>query len=1549
MTQYSHIIMRQRLEVEIPDKKYQQEVQRKAYKLLQDALNEVLDSILSAEVPDDVVITLDQLHINLAETEHELLEQNVLQKIQNKLPIILKEQINLAIQDPLKKRITPLPEAKLKAIKHYLSNGYFAWWMPSNNEKIIEELYLEVYKNSPNVIKNLWSEIGQELPAIQRFLNYFSSSTIEKSIILLSPAYGPQILKIAEDFKTLETLFLKIVQISKNKRLHIVANHNVLAQAIQSLSLNNKFNETVFLKNCFQEVAEELNIAYPALIAGLTRELSSNNTKKIGLNTNLLNHIVRLHDTQHTDYNSNNTTSARLPLLIKELDGLLSQPQDVSKDHLSTTFNKLIEYKKDPTVKEVLSGYIQSPHHGHQLTRLLSTTDFINLIKAIQPDVEKGFILIKQLLEANIAQESEDSRLIEHLTIKYLDKRLPPQQEPNNYIGYIIRKLALYKSEDIKKWAPYIQENKSQLTNEYTTQVIDLVLTALPVDHTTPSSNKDINSASITNVLTQVFEKIQKNAGYKPTPLLTDLIGKFYNQLSVLVEKETSITSVLKKELENTIHEILKQTIQDNEELTKVTKKVRTWLHNQLQSSKANHITNELKLVYDEAKKTLTKFIPITVSQTQDFFEEQLLPPAYTHQHAFVANVVKQMTTSPAYKTEVLKLLSHKSVRKVFTKKLEPTTRNVFINTVLPISPELKEVYMQILLKADVLRASTIPDKQILLDEIFLEIASKRPTSTEDEFIQLSVLSLSSNTKLPKSEIYRRISLVAQKHAPNSPIFKKLQENNIFPDTGLQEVADKIDAAFLPLYRLIAGVVTPQTLASSLYAQLVAFLKKLIQENLADIDKELLEKINELFNTLSIQQKQNLFLEIKRFVLDAISEQNQALQDSWISFLETGEITEENQTPAKLFNNLLDFSLKLSEISNHNLANISNLQIDLEDSKHASLAQMLKVAMKSTSCRKRLVSSLPTQDLDKVIDVIAPEKSKIFHAWIHRIHHIWEYAGISSLNQQETKLAWWETALLTLANSDNLSEKTWLVDSITNFSKLIDMHPSTMVSTLIAGANQLNLPPTTSSQAENLEQLIIQIQEDWKTSTKETAQQAWPEHPTFQQLHKLLTIGVSGLDKDNSLGLDEVEQQLNHLIIKQPIAVKQFLSSYQDYAVTSRQIAHYFSTPLINQIIHVLDSNAAPYIQAYLHFSTSPNSNFYKEKSIDKFTWHRCNLIGTLTYLLKRKGSYFDEKEYLQENLTLVEHYIKQDIQPIIQGLVTYNTINQPSPIAKQLLHQLKTIFAINNDQEKFTTEQENVQEELITQDQPSKKDHNQEEDAPLLKRKKKDQQPDKELNIYIRNSGLIFIWPFLEELLTKQRLLEGQEFITKIDHNNALHALQYLVTEELSTPDWRIILNKLLCGMEYNEVTYAGYYLWDKKDFAKTILQQQEKELLKDDVANNASQKTTQLIIPEEIELLKKNTNETLNNVLQNWGDLKKLEKFEPFRQGFGLQHLREYILQRDGVLRYIEQEEDEGYWHLTITWEPYDAEIKNLPWPINKIYLPFMKEKLVVFWLPD
>jgi hypothetical protein len=104
-------------------------------------------------------------------------------------------------------------------------------------------------------------------------------------------------------------------------------------------------------------------------------------------------------------------------------------------------------------------------------------------------------------------------------------------------------------------------------------------------------------------------------------------------------------------------------------------------------------------------------------------------------------------------------------------------------------------------------------------------------------------------------------------------------------------------------------------------------------------------------------------------------------------------------------------------------------------------------------------------------------------------------------------------------------------------------------------------------------------------------------------------------------------------------------------------------------------------------------------------------------------------------------------------------------------------------------------------------------------------EQLDQEIKIYIKNSGLIFLWPFMEDLLVKQELMENQVFVDNMAANNAIHMLQYLATEQLPTPDWRMILNKLLCGLAYDAITPLGYYLPEERKLAVTILEELKQE----------------------------------------------------------------------------------------------------------------------------
>ncbi|OJW73585.1 MAG: hypothetical protein BGO68_03055 [Candidatus Amoebophilus sp. 36-38] len=1552
--------MRQRLEIEIPDKKYQQEVQRKAHKIVEETLNEILESILSAEIPADVVISLDDLHIDLAEIDQNLLEENIVQKIQHKLPLIVKEQVSLAIQDPLKKRITPLPEAKLKAIKHYLGNGYFAWWMPTNttnDEKFIEDLYLDIYHETPTLIKDLWTELGQELSAIQRFLSQFSFPTIQKSIKLLSPKYADQILDIAEDIKRLQAILFKMAHIPHHKKLYTTTAHIVLAHAMQILSSNKKFNETIFLESCLQKIAHELKTTYSALVTTLVRELPQKHAITKTLKSNLFNHIIHLHESRLSNKHKFKQAATQLPLLIREFDHLLAQGEKVDKRQLSTSINQVFEHANTPPIKDILRGHFQSSEHIHRLPQLLSTKDFEKFIEVTQPSISKSFRMIKQLWESVVAQQNGKSKLVEELTIKYWNKELSQQQGLDKYINYMIRKLELYEPGALEKWHTSMQKSKAALAEAYSPELVNLLLTSLETTHPSPNGfQADLARPTTTvgNLLIRALHQVQMDAAITLGSPLADLMSNLYHQISLTVERKEPLTPTLEKEITSKLNELLQRTINNKNQLNWATAEVESWLHQQASQSSINNGGRGLEVLKKELGVTLSKLVPLTLPQIKEFFTDQLLFPGYPNQGACMVAVVKHIISLPIRKTEVFTLLKQTSIRKQLAKKMEPSARKILMNILTPLDADTKETYQQLLLRADILRASTYPDKQALLDEIFIEVASKNPQLSEDHFIQHSLLSFSYNAQLSKSEIYRRVCIAAQKYAPNTTISNKLQELTVLFAQNNQEAADPLDSTFLPIYHLLTSFIASPSLAAKLYVELLDFLKKTIRHRLpsSTIDKQLQQKINDLFGMLSAHQKQKLFETIKKELEKIAAVHEQDLENAWIHFLKTGELDEAYNNPRQLFNALLGTNIQ--QVGN---TTPTSLATNLTTTQLEKLAQEFKTTIQTTLTRKRLIASLPTPELEKVVYLIAKDKARTLIDRIHGTQDLWEYAGASTLSHQETKLAWWDAALLSLVKTEKnaKSERDWLADSLTNFSKSLVISSYTLVSILTTATKTFKLANQTTAEIEKLQTLgnqLRDIQQSWERSNRQEAKKSWPNEPILQNLHQLFTIGFSSLAGHPATSLEQLEQQLTTLIQQQHPQVKKFFFSYADPIVASQKIVHYFSTPLIKQIIKTLDSKASPFIQKYLEFHTFPQIDFYNENKIDPLSWYKYMETASLAYLLKKQDKNFNQEKYLEYTLDLLNTYTKQKAQPIVQRLIDHYTENNNSSPYTQLIQELQTILsreAKKPSEENLSHDQMAINEPLTDVHQKSVR-HQPEEEKEVEKQHDANKEPIKDIKIYVKNSGLIFLWPFLEELLQKQGLLVRQKFIDKIDRNNAVHALQYLVTESLFTSDWHITLNKLLCGMVYNDIAFTGYYLREERNFAKIVIEERKKALASAKSDQDEPEKATTFDIPEEIIQLKKHAEELLKTVLEKWESLKKLEKFEPYKQGFGIQDLRQYILQRDGILQYIHQEGNQGYWHLTISWEEYDAEInKKLPWSINKIRLPFMKEDLVVFWLPD
>ena len=172
---------------------------------------------------------------------------------------------------------------------------------------------------------------------------------------------------------------------------------------------------------------------------------------------------------------------------------------------------------------------------------------------------------------------------------------------------------------------------------------------------------------------------------------------------------------------------------------------------------------------------------------------------------------------------------------------------------------------------------------------------------------------------------------------------------------------------------------------------------------------------------------------------------------------------------------------------------------------------------------------------------------------------------------------------------------------------------------------------------------------------------------------------------------------------------------------------------------------------------------------------------------------------------------------------------------------------------------------------------------------------PDDEWNadaVYLNNAGLILLWPFLQRFFDRLGLLQEQHFHDESAQQRGVGLLQYLVDANPSAPEYLLILNKILCGMEPDMVF----------DFGVPVT-------------------------PDEAE----ECDRLLDAVIEHAAVFKNIS-ITGFRQTF---------LQRRGSLS-----SRDGAWLLRIEREAYDIVLERLAWNLDWMKLPWMPLALQIEW---
>lgn len=166
-------------------------------------------------------------------------------------------------------------------------------------------------------------------------------------------------------------------------------------------------------------------------------------------------------------------------------------------------------------------------------------------------------------------------------------------------------------------------------------------------------------------------------------------------------------------------------------------------------------------------------------------------------------------------------------------------------------------------------------------------------------------------------------------------------------------------------------------------------------------------------------------------------------------------------------------------------------------------------------------------------------------------------------------------------------------------------------------------------------------------------------------------------------------------------------------------------------------------------------------------------------------------------------------------------------------------------------------------------------------------------VGVKVYNAGLVLFWPFLTRLFEKLSFVKNGEFVYPEFKNRAVYLLQYLVFNETEFPEYELVLNKILAGMEPE----------DHLEFFITLTEE-EKEL----------------------------AGSLLHGLMNNW---EKVKNSTP-------EGIQETFLKREGILRFKHEEV-----FLEIEKKGVDILVKSIPWNISLIKLPWMKKTMHVEWV--
>lgn len=266
-----HIVQYQIFDVAFTDAGKSYELQNKISDIFHSKLMDGMEQLFNRLVPDDILLTLGDIDINIGDISYNLIEYDLTGRILDELEREINYRLALI---PSKnendgQQLKKIESGYVKLLEYFLLTGAMPWW--ANGElndpvTIIENLIIK----DAAVVRQLILNVGRYSYVRQRLVYQFSEKVIRNVIAVLEPAHAEFIF----------AYHISVVNTHRQEKLIDGAANTEFDRALWLFVLTyilsergSIFNQKIFVRSTLTQMASHYNISYVQILALLSKAL----------------------------------------------------------------------------------------------------------------------------------------------------------------------------------------------------------------------------------------------------------------------------------------------------------------------------------------------------------------------------------------------------------------------------------------------------------------------------------------------------------------------------------------------------------------------------------------------------------------------------------------------------------------------------------------------------------------------------------------------------------------------------------------------------------------------------------------------------------------------------------------------------------------------------------------------------------------------------------------------------------------------------------------------------------------------------------------------------------------------------------------------------------------------------------------------------------------------------------------------------------------------------------------------------------------------------